>query len=202
MNLTEPARAKIWSRRLLATALASFLIAFVSTLLIRKVVIAGPAAIGCFLLSLTLGAGGMVLHLFGVAQMRLIECLFVTSFLGNAFGGAFRYTEEYLRHITRNERLALFGVIAVALLICIIGGASNALEVIRKSGEISQRRRLWILCVYIVCPCSVLSLPACGLAFSKYKDALLFPLIAYLMLLAVVNLYILRRDLRNQATVQ
>jgi hypothetical protein len=46
----------------------------------------------------------------------------------------------------------------------------------------------------------VLSLPACGLAFSKYKDALLFPLIAYLMLLAVVNLYILRRDLRAQAT--
>jgi len=35
-------------------------------------------------------------------------------------------------------------------------------------------------------------------AFVKYRDALLFPLGAYLLLLAVVNLFILRRDLSVQ----
>lgn len=157
-DFDSTSNAAKWSRRLIAWAF----IALGSGLFLGMASGSGTVAlIGIFCL-FALGAAGLMVHLFGVAQMRMLEFMLLATVLGNLFG--WHYQTVFQGHpVFYIEDVVRFVVLSSGVIIAVVGMVCKGLNVLRVLKITAPWKRLGVVGLSILSPAAVLGIPLGGI---------------------------------------
>jgi hypothetical protein len=158
-DFDSTSRAAQWSRRLIKWAFISL----GSGIFVGMLSGSGMVAlIGVFCL-FALGAAGLMVHLFGVAQMRMLEFMLLAAVLGNLFG--WHYQTVFQGHpVFYIEDVVRFVVLSSGVIIAIVGMTCKGLNVLRVLKITAPWKRLGVVALSILSPAAVLGIPIGGVA--------------------------------------